>query len=62
VLPLVLAIAVLLALPLPASTEPGSVVLVGAGDIADCGSSGDETTAALLDAIEGTVFTLGDNV
>jgi hypothetical protein len=36
-------------------------VLVGAGDIADCQSSGDEATAALLDTIPGVVFTLGDN-
>jgi len=36
-------------------------VLVGAGDIASCSSSGDEATAALLDAIPGTVFTAGDN-
>lgn len=36
-------------------------VLVGAGDIADCGSDGDEATAAMLDGIEGTVITLGDN-
>jgi hypothetical protein len=35
--------------------------LVGAGDIADCGSPGAEATAALLDTIEGTVFTAGDN-
>ncbi len=35
---------------------------VGAGDIASCGSAGrDEETAELLDAIGGTVFTLGDN-
>jgi len=40
----------------------GSAVLVGAGDIADCGSTGDEATAALLDGIPGTVFTTGDNV
>jgi hypothetical protein len=39
-----------------------SVVFVGAGDIADCGSSGDEATAVLLDGIAGTVFTTGDNV
>jgi hypothetical protein len=38
------------------------VVLVGAGDIASCSSSGDEATAALLDGIPGTVYTLGDNV
>ena len=36
-------------------------VLVGAGDIADCGTTADSATAALLDAIEGTVFTAGDN-
>ena len=36
-------------------------VLVGAGDIASCTSSGDEATAKLLDGIPGTVFTLGDN-
>ena len=38
-----------------------SAVLVGAGHIAYCGSSGDEATAALLDGIPGTVFTAGDN-
>jgi acid phosphatase type 7 len=37
-------------------------VLVGAGDIADCDSRGDEATARLLDRIPGTVFTTGDNV
>jgi acid phosphatase type 7 len=36
-------------------------VFVGAGDIADCESPGDEATAALLDSIDGTVFLLGDN-
>jgi hypothetical protein len=41
---------------------PGDPVLVGAGDISSCSSSGDEATAALLDSIDGTVFTLGDNV
>ena len=35
---------------------------MGAGDIASCSASGDEATAALLDSIGGTVFTLGDNV
>src|SRR5919107_2782861 len=39
----------------------GDPVLVGAGDIASCSSSGDEATANLLDGISGTVFTLGDN-
>jgi hypothetical protein len=38
-----------------------SGVLVGAGDIAACGISTDEATAALLDGISGTVFTAGDN-
>ena len=37
-------------------------VLVGAGDIASCSSSGDQATADLLDGIAGTVFTTGDNV
>jgi acid phosphatase type 7 len=50
----------------PATAAPSSgnpaAVLVGAGDIADCASNGDEATADLLDSIEGTVFTLGDNV
>lgn len=41
--------------------EAGEPVLVGAGDIADCGQSGDEATADLLDGIPGTVFTTGDN-
>jgi len=39
----------------------GGVVFVGAGDIADCSSSGDQATATLLDGISGTVFTAGDN-
>ncbi|MDT7781768.1 MAG: acid phosphatase type 7 [Pseudonocardiales bacterium] len=40
---------------------PGDPVWVGAGDIADSGS-GDTATANLLDNIQGTVFTTGDNV
>lgn len=43
--------------PLPAD-DP---VLVGAGDIAHCSRDGDEATASLLDGIDGTVFTTGDN-
>ena len=35
--------------------------LVGAGDIAVCGSVATAQTAALLDRIDGTVFTAGDN-
>ncbi|PYP58838.1 MAG: hypothetical protein DMD44_06825, partial [Gemmatimonadetes bacterium] len=48
--------------PPPPPPPPGGVVLVGAGDIANCSSTGDEATAALLDGIQGTVFTSGDNV
>src|SRR5688572_23830323 len=44
----------------PTSAAP-IAVLVGAGDIADCSTDGDEATAKLLGAIPGTVFTLGDN-
>ncbi len=41
----------------------GETVTIGAaGDIADCGGTDDEATANLLDAIPGTVMTLGDNV
>ena len=36
-------------------------ILVGAGDIAECDATNDEATATLLDGIEGTVFTVGDN-
>jgi hypothetical protein len=36
-------------------------ILVGAGDIARCDTRDDEATAALLDGIDGTVFTAGDN-
>ncbi|GAA3082151.1 DUF7594 domain-containing protein [Streptosporangium carneum] len=46
--------------PTPTATS-GDPVLVGAGDISNSGS-GDSATAALLDNIPGTVFTLGDNV
>src|SRR5512133_3336264 len=47
--------------PTPGITGAGDPVLVGAGDIASCNSSGHEATARLLDDIPGTVFTLGDN-
>jgi hypothetical protein len=43
------------------SPPPNGEVLVGAGDIATSGSSGDDATANLLVGIAGTVFTLGDN-
>lgn len=48
----------------PAGIQPTNEdpVLVGAGDIADYDSPGTRATVELLDGIEGTVFTLGDNV
>jgi acid phosphatase type 7 len=47
---------------LPRTSPPTSdPVVLGAGDIADCASSGDEATAKLLDDISGTVYTTGDN-
>jgi hypothetical protein len=50
------------AITVPSGPPPsGSEILVGAGDIAVCGSTADDATAALLDGIPGTVFTLGDN-
>ncbi|MEX1173932.1 MAG: metallophosphoesterase [Chloroflexota bacterium] len=51
------------AAPSPAASGlAADPVFVGAGDIGDCGSAGDEATAQLLDGIAGTVFTAGDNV
>ncbi len=57
--------------PLPTATErvaatateaPAPVVLVGAGDIANCESPGAEITARLIEQIPGAaVFTAGDN-
>ncbi len=41
--------------------RPPEAALVGAGDIADCSRPTDQATARLLDKIEGTVFTTGDN-
>jgi acid phosphatase type 7 len=46
----------------PPPTAAPAAILVGAGDIASCSSSGDEATALLLTSVAGTVFTLGDNV
>src|SRR5215216_5338051 len=46
----------------PAAGRAGAApVLVGAGDIASCRSTGDEETAGLLAGIRGTVATFGDN-
>ena len=50
--------------PSPPSSQSADdgVVLVGAGDIANCDMlGGARATAALLDAIPGTVFTTGDH-
>lgn len=49
--------------PPPPVTPAGPAVLVGAGDIAVCGPdlATAELTARLLDGIDGTVFTAGDN-
>ncbi len=55
-----LAIASVCLLP-PATALAGDPVLVGAGDIAYCASTGDSATARLLTTISGTVFTTGDN-
>lgn len=46
----------------PLKPYADGAVLVGAGDIASCGSEGDDLTANLLDNIEGIVFTAGDTV
>lgn len=45
------------------TTGPPAVTLLAAGDIASCASTGDEATAALLDARPNAqIATLGDNV
>jgi acid phosphatase type 7 len=44
----------------PSGPLPAETILV-AGNIATCGSTNDEATAAILDTLAGTVFTLGDN-
>ncbi len=44
-----------------AQAQTSSAVVVGAGDIASCTSTGDEATARLLGNIAGTVLALGDN-
>jgi calcineurin-like phosphoesterase family protein len=56
----------LAAVPPESTPAAGDPVLVGAGDIARCGSLGDEATAALIDGVvtqfpDVTVFTVGDN-
>ena len=41
---------------------PAAPVLLAAGDIASCDGGGDEATALLLDAVQGTIVALGDTV
>ncbi|HXV85059.1 MAG TPA: metallophosphoesterase [Gemmatimonadales bacterium] len=48
-------------LPPGSEVDPHAMILVGAGDIASCSYHHDTATAALLDRISGTVFTVGDN-
>src|SRR5689334_4169707 len=50
------------ALALASSVDATLPILVGAGNIANCGTNGDESTAAILDTVGGTVFTAGNNV
>lgn len=45
----------------PAPSPSGDPMLVGAGNIAGCSWTDDEATAALVEQIQGIVFTLGDN-
>src|ERR671910_3629608 len=44
-----------------AQAQTTSAVVVGAGDISSCNTTGDTATAKLLDSIAGTVVALGDN-
>jgi hypothetical protein len=45
----------------PSPAPAADPVLIGAGDIARCGSNDDEQSARLVTRNEGIVFTLGDN-
>ena len=59
----IVCLVVTLALTVPQGSslaQGGDPVLVGAGDIANCGANGDELTANLLDNIPGIVFAAGD--
>lgn len=47
--------------PVASVAAAADPILVGAGDIAVCGRTGDSRTASLLANISGTVFTAGDN-
>jgi hypothetical protein len=65
-----IALAALLAVAIVVGCEPapalppgpeGAEVFVGAGDIAGCSQDDDQATARLLERIQGSVFTVGDN-
>jgi hypothetical protein len=59
---LVLLASLLLPRAARSQTPESDPVFVGAGDIAECGNlGGSQQTASLLDQIDGTVFTAGDN-
>jgi hypothetical protein len=47
--------------PGPSGSAPATVVLTGAGDIADCSSDGARRTSDLLLGESGSIFTIGDN-
>ena len=59
---LLAALLLVASLPVAPVTGATTITLVGAGDIASCGTRTDEQTAALVAAIPGTAFTAGDNV
>lgn len=60
---MLIGIVIAAALVVPAlPTQAQGAVFVGAGDIASCGSEGDELTAAIIEKIDGLVFTAGDTV
>ena len=48
--------------PPATASAPQEAVLIAAGDIAGCEDETDEETADLVETLEGTVATLGDNV
>src|ERR671936_1683281 len=58
VAPLLAAVALVAAAP--AAKPPSPATLLAAGDIASCGSTADEQTAALLERQRGTIAALGD--
>ncbi|MEN6408977.1 MAG: metallophosphoesterase family protein, partial [Anaerolineaceae bacterium] len=49
-------------IPPPIYDKSREAVVVGAGDIATCANDVAAATSQLLDAVDGTVITLGDNV